>query len=92
MATPSTDRAASQPRGLPTRKLVFRGRTVLQMNARRAGIVYGPVTVLHAHKGGKSVLRDEARPWTLGWLTTVAGVLVCTRRGSVMVQFRGWLR
>lgn len=65
-------------------------RTFLRMNSRRAGIVYGPFTVLRAHRGGASLRRSEvqARPWLK--VTTICGFLVCTRRGSVMVQFRGW--
>jgi hypothetical protein len=82
--------ARLKPWALPKRDVTIRGRRVLRISPRRGRWIYGRFTVLHAHKGGRSVLRREARPWTWGWLRTVCGVLVCTPRGSVMVQFRAW--
>lgn len=63
---------------------------VMRLTRRRTGIVYGPFTWLLAHKGGKSVLRSEiaGKPWRK--LTLICGALVCTRWGSVMLQWRGF--
>lgn len=62
-------------------------RRVLRLTTRRAGIIYGPVTVLRATRGGGAVLRDADR-WTR--FRTICGVLLCTGRGSVMAQWRGF--
>ena len=65
-------------------------RQVLRLSRRRAVQIYGPLTVLRAHRGGLSVRKAEVRPWTWPWLRTVCGVLVCTPRGSAMLQWRGF--
>lgn len=63
---------------------------VARWSTRRSRHIYGRFTVLRAHAGGRSVLRTEARPWTLAWLRLVCGVLVTTRWGSLMLQWRGF--
>jgi len=50
--------------------------------------IYGPVTPLFAHRDGRSVLKDEARG--LKKLALLCGVLVCSERGTVMLQWRGF--
>jgi len=54
----------------------------------RAKTIYGPVTPLLAHRDGRSVLKDEARG--LKKLLLLAGLVLCTERGTVMVQWRGF--
>lgn len=63
---------------------------MLRLTRRRAYQIYGPVTVLRAHKGGRSVKRSEVagKPWRK--LTLICGVMVCTHRGSAMLQWRGF--
>ncbi|HEX8321569.1 hypothetical protein [Longimicrobium sp.] len=82
---------------LPARDLHFRGRCLVRLTPRRARNVYGLVTVLRAHPNGLSVLkrdieglRTPRRQWLK--LRLICGVLVCTRWGSVMVQWRGFPR
>jgi hypothetical protein len=65
-------------------------RRVARWSTRRARHIYGRFTVLRAHKGGRSVLLRDARPWTLSWLRLICGVLITTRWGSLMVQWRGF--
>ena len=71
------------------------GRRVLRLTRARAGLVYGPVTVLRAHRGGLSVRRAEVdRLPTMERLVKkavlICGLLVCSRWGSAMVQWRGF--
>jgi hypothetical protein len=50
--------------------------------------IYGPVTALYAHRDGRSVLKNEARG--LKKLVLLCGVLLCSERGTVMLQWRGF--
>jgi hypothetical protein len=78
-------------RRFPDRTVIVRGRRVLRTGPRDARIVYGPLPVLlRQHRDGSNVRYSEVRkrPWL--WASSVVGVLVCTPRGSVLVQFRRW--
>jgi len=54
----------------------------------RGKTIYGRVTPLLAHRDGRSVLKDEARG--LKKLALLCGVVLCTERGTVMLQWRGF--
>lgn len=86
MATLST----RSPRRLPRLDLTVRGRTVAQLGPLDASVVYGRFKLLRQYADGRLVKASEVkrRPWLL--VSTVVAVLVCTPRGSVMVQFRRW--
>lgn len=65
-------------------------RRVARWSTRRSRHIYGRFTALLAHRGGRTVMRSEARPWTLAWLRLVCGVLINLRWGSLMLQWRGF--
>lgn len=68
----------------------LRGRRTLRLTRQRARKINRFLTVLLAHADGRSVLKDEVQGKIYKRLTLVCGVLVNTRWGAVMVQWRGF--
>lgn len=66
------------------------GRTVLRLTRSPEEKIHRPITLLRAWKGGASVLKDEVGQRPYRWFTLICGVLVNTRWGAVMVQWRGF--
>jgi hypothetical protein len=55
---------------------------VITLHPKRV-VLWRRVTLLHAAKGGKAVLRGES-----SW-RTVSGVAIALRRSTLMIQWRG---
>jgi hypothetical protein len=74
------------------------GRQVVRVTPRRSRVIYGElVHPLYAHRDGLPVLRRELAGLTgaekvVGHAKLICGVLLCTRWGTVMVQWRGFPR
>lgn len=68
----------------------LRGRRVLRLTRMRARKITGFLTVLLAHADGRSVLKAEVEGKIYKRLALVCGVLLNTRWGAVMIQWRGF--
>lgn len=66
------------------------GRRTLRLTRQRARKISRLLTVLRAHADGRSVLKAEVEGKIYKKLVLVCGVLVNTRWGAVMVQWRGF--
>jgi hypothetical protein len=61
---------------------------LVRLTRLTAKTIYGRVTPLFAHRDGRSVLKDEAKG--LKKLGLLCGLVLCTERGTVMLQWRGF--
>lgn len=67
-----------------------RGRRTLRLTRQRARKINRLLTLLLAHADGRSVLKDEVEGKVYKRFRLACGVLVNTRWGAVMVQWRGF--
>lgn len=65
-------------------------RPVLRLTRTPEKKIHRPVTLLRAHADGTSVLKVEIEHAPYRKITLICGLLVNTRWGAVMVQWRGF--